>query len=78
MGPAYGYSGQKGWTSDPKVPFEFPPSDHFVLEIDAFSEAILNGKAFAVTGEEGLKDLLAVEAIYKSIASGKSEKVEPI
>ncbi len=76
MGPAYGYSGQKGWTSDPKVPFEFPPSDHFVLEMDAFSESILNDKPFAVPGEEGLKDLLAVEAIYKSIANGKPEKVE--
>jgi len=77
MGPAYGYSGQTGWTSDAKVPFSFPPSDHFVLEMDAFSEAVLNGKPFAVPGEEGLKDLLAVEAIYRSIKSGKVEKVEP-
>lgn len=77
MGPAYGYSGQKGWTSDPNVPLEFPPSDHFVLEMDAFSEAILNKTPFAIPGEEGLKDLLAVEAIYRSIKSGKVEKVEP-
>ncbi len=76
MGPAYGYSGQTGWTSDAKVPFAFPPSDHFVLEMDAFSEAIINGKPFAVPGEEGLKDLLAVEAIYRSIKSGKPEVVE--
>lgn len=76
MGPAYGYSGQKGWTSDPKVPFEYPQSDHFVLEMDAFSEAILKNQPFTVPGEEGLKDLLAVEAIYRSIKSGKAEAVE--
>lgn len=78
MGPAYGYSGQTGWTSDPKIPIAFPPSDHFVLEMDAFSESIINNKPFGVSGEEGLKDLLAVEAIYRSIASGKAEKVEKI
>src|SRR5690606_34310828 len=73
MGPAYGYSGQKGWTSDPKVPFEFPATDHFVLEMDAFSKAILDGKPFSPSGEEGLLDLLAIEAIYKSAKSGKAE-----
>jgi predicted dehydrogenase len=78
MGPAYGYSGQKGWTSDPKVPFEFPATDHFVLEMDAFSEAILSNKPFVPSGEEGLRDLLAVEAIYKSVKSGKTEKVESV
>lgn len=78
MGPAYGYSGQKGWTSDPKVPFEFPATDHFVLEMDAFSKAIIESKPFAPSGEEGLRDLLAVEAIYKSVKSGKAEKVETV
>lgn len=78
MGPAYGYSGQKGWTADPKVPFEFPPSDHFELQMDAFSESILRNQPFAVPGEDGLKDLLAVEAIYRSIQSGKAEKVESV
>ena len=78
MGPAYGYSGQKGWTSDPKVPFEFPATDHFVLEMDAFSRAILAKKPFEPSGAEGLRDLLVVEAIYRSIANGKPEKVEAV
>ena len=78
MGPAYGYSGQTGWTSDPKIPLEFPPSDHFVLEMDAFSDSILSRKPFPVTGEEGLKDLLVVEAIYKSIQTGQVAKVEAV
>jgi predicted dehydrogenase len=76
MGPAYSYSGLVGWTSKEEIPLAFPHVDHFGMEMDAFSEAILNNKPFAVPGEEGLKDLLAVEAIYRSITSGKPEKVE--
>ncbi len=72
MGPAYGYDGQKGWTSKPDLKIEFPATDHFVLEMDAFSQAILAGKPFAPAGEDGLKDLLAIDAIYRSIREGKA------
>lgn len=75
MKPCYGYSGQTGWTSDPKVPLTFPATDHFVAEMDAFSQAILQGKPFEPSGTEGLRDLLVVEAIYQSIASGKMATV---
>jgi predicted dehydrogenase len=75
MKPCYGYKGQTGWTSDPKIPFAFPPTDHFVAEMDAFSQAILQGKPFEPSGEEGLRDLRVIEAIYRSIASGKKESV---
>ncbi len=73
---AYGYSGQKGWTSKPVVPLAFPATDHFVAQMDAFSLAILNGQPFEPSGTEGLHDLLVVEAIYRSIKSGKKERVE--
>jgi predicted dehydrogenase len=78
MDPAYSYDGLKGWTSRPEVKIEFPATDHFEVEMDAFSEAILANKPFAPSGEEGLKDLLAIEAIYKSIREGKAVKVEGI
>jgi hypothetical protein len=29
----------------------------------------------SATGEEGLKDMKIIDAIYKSIASGKKEKI---
>lgn len=73
--PAYGYGGQKGWTSDPKIPFAFPATDHFGTEMDAFSAAILANQPFEPSGMEGLRDLQVVEAIYRSIANGKAEKV---
>ena len=75
MKPAYGYGGLAGWTSDPKVPLAFPAVDHFAAEMDAFSQAIIAAKPFEPSGAEGLRDLLVVEAIYRSIANGKMEKV---
>jgi predicted dehydrogenase len=74
--PAYSYRGLKGWTSKEGVAFPDRQVDHFAAEIDAFSMAILNGaKDFKVPGEEGLKDLLAIEAIYRSIREGKAVQV---
>lgn len=75
MKPSYGYGGQAGWTSDPKIGLSFPHIDHFVAEMDAFSLAILEGRKFEPSGTEGLRDLLVIEAIYRSIASGKAEAV---
>jgi predicted dehydrogenase len=75
MESAYGYSGQKGWTSKAEHPLRFPATDHFVTQMDAFSKAILEKETFEPSGVDGLRDLLVVEAIYRSIASGKAEKV---
>lgn len=73
--PAFGYSGLKGFCSGGKNYLDMPDVDHFQLEIEAFSQAILDGKEFAPSGEEGLRDLLVIDAIYRSIQSGKVEKV---
>jgi predicted dehydrogenase len=78
MDPAYSYGGLKGWTSRPDVKIEFPATDHFEVEMDAFSQAILAGKPFEPAGEDGLRDLLAIEAIYQSIREGKAVKVATI
>lgn len=75
MKPSYGYQGLSGWTSDPKVPLAFPQTDHFLTQIDAFSQAILQGRPFEPSGAEGLRDLRVIEAIYRSVASGKKESV---
>jgi predicted dehydrogenase len=75
MKPCYGYSNQTGWTSDPKIPLAFPQTNHFVSQMDAFSLAILEEKPFEPSGTDGLQDLLVIEAIYKSVASGKKEAV---
>ncbi|MGJ8723618.1 MAG: Gfo/Idh/MocA family protein [Roseibacillus sp.] len=75
MEPCYGIGAQKGWTSDEKIPLSFPKTDHFEVQMDLFSEAIINGQEWKVDGSEGLKDHLVMEAIFQSAASGKAEPV---
>ncbi|MFD2277602.1 Gfo/Idh/MocA family protein [Rubritalea spongiae] len=73
--PCFAIGKQRGWTSDTKVPFEFPQTDHFEVQMDLFSESILQGKEWKVDGSEGLKDHLVMDAIFQSIQSGKVESV---
>jgi predicted dehydrogenase len=75
LNAAYSYSGQNGWTSREDVPLSFPAIDHFAAQMDAFSRAILNEQPFEPSGTDGLRDLLAVEAIYRAIASGNMQTV---
>ena len=53
-------------------PLDFPAIDQFAAEIDDFALCILEGRESIVAGEEGLRDLLAIEAIYESIRSGRA------
>jgi predicted dehydrogenase len=70
LNPAFGYDGAKGQT--PSGPMDLQPVDQFAAEMDAFAKCILDDKPSSVPGEEGLRDLLAVEAIYESIRTGKA------
>jgi predicted dehydrogenase len=73
LDPAYSYNGIKGTSSD--GPIDQPEIDQFAAEMDAFAECILDDKPSSVPGEEGLRDLLAIEAIYNSIKTGKLSQV---
>jgi predicted dehydrogenase len=73
MAPAFDYSGLRAATS--RGEFSFDPIDQFAAEIDDFASCILEDRDSIVAGEEGLRDLRVVEAIYESIRSGRS--VEP-
>lgn len=73
MDPAYSYNDNRMETNKGKV--ELPQQDQFATEMDEFAKCILENRPSKVSGEEGLKDLLAVEAIYKSIQTGASVKV---
>ncbi len=73
LDPAYSYGGIKGETS--KGPISFDQIDQFAAEMDDFAQCILQDRQSKVSGEEGLRDLLVVEGIYKSIKSGKTIKL---
>ena len=51
---------------------DFLQIDQFAAGMDDFAQCIMNDRESRVSGEEGLRDLRAIEAIYRSIANGGS------
>lgn len=47
--------------------------DQYTLQLDAFSEAIMNNKEVAVTLDSSLKNAAVLEALFKSAKTGKWE-----
>jgi len=72
LNPAYNYEGNRGARSDGR-PFDFPPTDQFAAEMDDFAQCIQQNKPSIVSGEEGLRDLRIITAIYESIRTGKAQ-----
>jgi len=71
---AYRYGGMAGSTSNGPMTFD-PNVNQQSLQMDNFSQCIMQNKASIIPGEEGLKDMKVIEAIYRSIASGRREKI---
>ncbi|GGB77101.1 Gfo/Idh/MocA family protein [Dyadobacter sediminis] len=72
--PQSGYSGNKGSMSDGTI-INFPIKSQQAKQMDEDCLAILNNTDLIAPGEEGLRDIRVVEAIYKSVASGKSVRI---
>lgn len=68
LSPFQSYSGIEGESS--KGPIEFPQINQQAAQMDEVAVCIRENKPFRVTGEEGLKDMLAVDAIHESMAKG--------
>ena len=71
--PAYGYGGIQGRTSD--GPMNLDNVNQQARQMDAFAACIQEDRASRVSGEEGLRDLRVIEAIYASIDAG-GQRVE--
>ena len=69
IGPAFGYRGLKAATSQGPVK-AVPPASQQALQMDDFAQCILTGRPSIVPGEMGRRDLVVIEAIYASVASG--------
>jgi predicted dehydrogenase len=71
--PALSYSGLRMRVSRNGVIEERPQPvvDHFGAEMDHFSGAILAGKDPLTSGEEGLRDMRIIKAIYESALGAK-------
>jgi predicted dehydrogenase len=71
LGPAYDYLGIKARRSDGQT-MTFDPFDQFVAEMDDFAQCILNNQPTKVSGEEGLRDIKIMMAIYEAAKTGKT------
>lgn len=69
MAPYSGYAGVRGQSplGEINFPYQVPQQQRMQMDDDAMS--ILQNKAMLVPGEEGLRDIRIVEAIYKSAAN---------
>lgn len=77
--PATSYGGQKmrvhmGGKTEPRTPAA-PPKNQFVGQLDHLSESVLNGTEPIVPGEEGLRDLRAMMAIYQAARERRAVKI---
>jgi predicted dehydrogenase len=68
MEPHSSYGGNKGSMSDGTL-INFPIASQQAKQMDEDAAAIFNDEPMLVPGEEGLRDIRIVEAIYKSAAN---------
>jgi len=54
---------------------DLPQRDHFALEMDHMSECVMDNKDPLTPGEEGLRDLKLMMAIYEAAKTGRTVKV---
>jgi predicted dehydrogenase len=52
-----------------------PQVNQQALQMDDFAQCILQKKATRVPGEMGMKDMKVIDAIFRSVKSGKRERV---
>ena len=74
MNPAFSYLGNRGFRSDGKE-LRFDAVNQFAVEMDNFAQCILNNRPTKVPGEEGLRDVRIMMAIYQAARTGKSVKL---
>lgn len=69
LDPAHSYGPISGKTSNGNV-ISFPHKRQQALQMDDFAKHILMGTTNVAPGDMGKRDMIIVEAIYKSIAAG--------
>lgn len=71
--PGYAYGPFSGKTHNGNL--DLPQVNHQALQMDDFASCILDNRESRVSGEEGLKDLKVIEAIYHAIRTGSKVNV---
>ncbi|MGO8765958.1 MAG: Gfo/Idh/MocA family protein [Limisphaerales bacterium] len=71
LNPAYGYHGNHGTRSDGQK-INLTDLDQFAAEMDDFAQCIMANRPTSVPGEEGLRDVKIMMAIYEAARTGKT------
>ena len=71
LDPAYIYDGIQGRRSD-GMEIALDNIDQFAVEMDDFANCILTNQPTRVPGEEGLRDIKIMMAIYESARTGQT------
>jgi predicted dehydrogenase len=71
--PAYGYGPLAGKTH--KGELKLPVVNHQAMHMDDFALCVKENRESRANGEEGLRDMKVIEAIYKAVASGTKVKI---
>jgi len=77
MDPATIYDGLRLYVHRNNLSEEvnLPAKDHFTLEMDHMSDCVMNNKETLTPGEEGLRDMKLIAAIYEAARTNKTLKV---
>ena len=77
LDPASWYTGLHMWIerNDAIEHHDFPEVDHFASEMDHMSDCVMQDKEPLTSGEEGLRDITIIQAIYEAARSGKTVKL---
>jgi len=72
--PASSYTGlrMRVWRGGAIEERVLPQRNHFAGEMDHFAECILNDTSPLTPGEEGLKDMRIIAAIYEAARTGRA------
>lgn len=73
LSPAFGYGPLKGRTN--KGDLNLPIVNHQAAQLDDFANCLFEKCESNASGEEGMRDMKVIEAIYKSIQTGKKVKI---
>jgi predicted dehydrogenase len=71
---AFGYGGMHGSRSDGQM-IQLPHIDQFAAEMDDFAQCILANRPTSVPGEEGLRDIKIMMAIYEAAKTGRAVRL---
>ncbi|WP_066797518.1 Gfo/Idh/MocA family protein [Sphingomonas soli] len=79
MEPATPYTNHQMWTrangKTEQVVLPEPAKNQFVGQLDHLAECAVSGREPIVSGEEGLRDMRLIEAIYRSAREGRAVKL---